>query len=215
MAETPSSPEHDPSSPVPFTETPSETAPGTVGASEGPADLEAVLAAALDEDDLPEPAPPAPTPPLEAAMARPSSIPVEAQPAWSDAGSTGEPSVATTLEVPPLSASQASGGAEGGEWELLLGKLKTWLEQADLPGQWNRLGGPLRGLGLLLAALLVIKLYVALLETLDDLPLLPRLLQLVGLFALINFSLTRLTRKSDREVILADWKRRWDAFRGS
>ena len=73
----------------------------------------------------------------------------------------------------------------------------------------------MRGLGLLLAALLVVKLYVALLETLDDLPLLPRLLQLVGLFALLNFSLTRLTRKSDREVILEDWKRRWDAFRGS
>jgi hypothetical protein len=123
--------------------------------------------------------------------------------------------VATTLEVPPLSAPKASGGVEGGEWELLLGKLKAWWEQADLPGQWDRLGGPLRGLGLLLAALLVIKLYVALLETLDDLPLLPRLLQLVGLFALINFSLTRLTRKSDREVILEDWKRRWDAFRGS
>lgn len=215
MAETPASPEHDPSSPVPATETPSEAVPGSVGASEGPADLEAVLAAALDEDDLPDPAPPAPTPTLEAATARPSSSPVEAQPARSEAGSPGEPSVATTLEVPPLSVPQAPGGGEGGEWELLLGKLKAWLERADLPGQWDRLGGPLRGLGLLLAALLVVKLYVALLETLDDLPLLPRLLQLVGLFALLNFSLTRLTRKSDREVILEDWKRRWDAFRGS
>jgi predicted lipid-binding transport protein (Tim44 family) len=93
--------------------------------------------------------------------------------------------------------------------------VNTWLEQADLPGQWERLGGPLRGLGLLLAGLLVIKLYVALLDTLDDLPLLPRLLQLVGLIAFLNFSLTRLTRSSDRRVILEDWKRRWDAFRGS
>jgi hypothetical protein len=47
------------------------------------------------------------------------------------------------------------------------------------------------------------------------LPLLPRLHQLVGLIALLNFSLNRLTRSSDRRVILEDWKRRWDAFRGS
>jgi hypothetical protein len=73
----------------------------------------------------------------------------------------------------------------------------------------------LRGVGLLLGGLLVIKLYLALLDTLDDVPLLPRLLQLGGLIWLLNFSVTRLTRSSDRKEILEDWKRRWDAFRGS
>jgi hypothetical protein len=60
-----------------------------------------------------------------------------------------------------------------------------------------------------------VKLYVALLDTLDDLLLVPRLLQLVGLIAVLRFSVNRLTRRSDRTVILEDWKRRWDAFRGS
>lgn len=130
-------------------------------------------------------------------------------------GDADAPRVATTLEVPPLPGGGAGPGSEGGEWELLLGKVGAWLEQADLPGQWNRLSGPLRGVGILLGILLVLKLYGALLASLDDLPLLPRLLQLVGLIALLRFSLTRLTRSSDRKVILNDWKRRWDAFSGS
>ena len=194
MAATPESPGPDPIPPAP----------------EGPADLEAVLAAALDEDDLPQPHPHAPPPTLDAATARPGEAP-----ATSDGA--GSPQVATTLAVEPLPPGQAPGAepAEGGEWDLLIGKVTAWLEQADLPGQWERLGGPLRGLGLLLGALLVIKLYVALLDTLDDLPLLPRLLQLVGLIALSRFSLNRLTRSSDRQVILDDWNRRWDAFRGA
>lgn len=128
---------------------------------------------------------------------------------------SGAPRVAATLEVAPLPTPLGGPGSEGGEWDLLVGKAKRWLEDADLPGQWERLGGPLRGLGLLLGLLVVLKLYVALLDTLDDLPLLPRLLQLVGLIALLRFSVTRLTRSSDRQVILSDWKRRWDAFRGS
>jgi hypothetical protein len=262
MAETPAFSQHDPSSPAPEPVVVPE-AEIDAAANEGPAELEAVLAAALDEDDLPEPHPPAPTPPLEAAIARPSVGSYgaqEAQEAPTAVGSYGahetpeapsalgsyvsqeppaaptavgsygapmqragvgtgaaeEPTVATTLEVLPLTGQASEAGAtEGGEWDLLMGKVNTWLEQADLPGQWERLGGPLRGLGLLLAGLLVIKLYVALLDTLDDLPLLPRLLQLVGLIAFLNFSLTRLTRSSDRRVILEDWKRRWDAFRGS
>ncbi len=192
MAETPAFPESDP---IP--------SPG-----EGVTELEAVLAAALDEDDLPEPHPPAPTPTLEAATARPPATPEPP---------AGESRVAATLEVPPLPAGASAPGApqEGGEWELLLGKVKAWWERADVPGQWDRLGGPLRRVGLLLGALLVLKLYIALLDTLDDVPLLPRLLQLVGLFALLSFSVTRLTRSDDRKVILTDWKRRWDGFRGS
>ncbi|MFM7236773.1 MAG: CAAD domain-containing protein [Cyanobium sp.] len=257
MAETPASPEHDPST----------SAAATDGAATEtvPADLEAVLAAALDEDDLPEPHPPAPTPTLEAATARPTvgsygapdadSAPApalagsygspdvdssaeagaaaseaaaavaEASPAVvgsygasaSAPAASGEPTVATTLEVAPRAGAQAGegSGAEGGEFDLLVSKIKAWFDQADLAGQWDRLSGPLRGLGLLLGAVLVMKLYLALLDTLDDVPLLPRLLQLLGLIWLFNFSLTRLTRSGDRKEILEDWKRRWDAFRGS
>ncbi|MFN9644099.1 MAG: CAAD domain-containing protein [Cyanobacteriota bacterium] len=194
---------------------------------ESPVILEASAPGAPPEAELPPPAPPAvetPSAPLEVSPP-PVAAAAESE-AWSvaaievvveaeAAGDAGEPRVATTLEVPPLSVGEAGRGAEGGEWELLVGKAQAWLEQADLPGQWDRLSGPLRGLGLLLGVLIVLKLYGAVLDTLDDLPLLPRLLQLVGLLALLRFSLTRLTRSSDRQEILADWKRRWDTFSGS
>jgi hypothetical protein len=130
----------------------------------------------------------------------------------------GEPRIATTLDVPPLPDAGRAGsavGSEGGEWDLLVGKVEAWLEQADLRGRWDRLSGPLRGVGLILVLLVVLKLYVALLDTLNDLLLLPRLLQLVGLIALVRFSVNRLTRSTDRQLVLDDWKRRWDAFRGS
>ncbi|MFN7677706.1 MAG: CAAD domain-containing protein [Cyanobacteriota bacterium] len=197
MAEPPSFPEPQPE-PLPIP-------------TPGPTELEELLAAALDEDDLPDAHPPAPSPTLEAATARPPLAPSPTPPT----AAGGEPRVAATLEVPPLPTASGTGGSEGGEWELLVGKVKDWLDQADLPGQWERLGGPLRGLGLLLALLLILKLYVALLDTLDDVPLLPRLLQLLGLVTLARFSVTRLTRSDDRQVVLASWKRRWDAFRGS
>lgn len=249
MSETPTSPGQDISLQEPADAPESGFPEGVIsyGASEGPGDLEAVLAAALDEDDLPDSHPPAPTPTLEAATARPTVgsygtaadpvVPIvssygmpeeeastvsqmafsasESEPA-PDRGVAGEPTVATTLEVPPLSTGLSGDArAEGGEFDLLIGKVKDWFEQADLGGQWDRLNGPLRGVGLLLGGLLVIKLYLALLDTLDDVPLLPRLLQLGGLIWLLNFSVTRLTRSSDRKEILEDWKRRWDAFRGS
>lgn len=236
MAETPSSPGHDPAPLAPAGEAEIGAGEPVAGdrASEGPVDLEAVLAAALDEDDLPNPHPPAPTPTLGAATARPTIVangtpeseaapdaPADASPgsslSTSAVAAAGEPTVATTLEVAPLAKGLATdgGSAQGGEFDLLISKVKGWFEEADLVGQWDRLSGPLRGLGLLLGGVLVIKLYLALLDTLDDLPMLPRLLQLLGLIWLVNFSVTRLTRTSDRKEILEDWKRRWDAFRGS
>ena len=230
MAETPATPGPDPTPQAPSSEPEIGAAEPLTGdgANKGPSDLEAVLAEALDEDDLPDPHPPAPTPTLEAATARPfvgsygapegDPAPAAAPaPDFPSAAAAGEPTVATTFEVAPLPTGLGGDGAsaEGGEFDLLIRKIKVWFEEADLAGQWDRLGGPLRGLGLVLGGLLVLKLYVALLDTLDDVPLLPRLLQLAGLIALLNFSVTRLTRSSDRTVFLEDWKRRWDAFRGS
>jgi hypothetical protein len=119
--------------------------------------------------------------------------------------------IAASLVVPPL-ASAAEG--EGGEWDLLIAKLRAWFDGADLQGRWESLGGPLRTAGLLGAAVVLIRLYSALLETLGDLPLLPRLLQLVGLITLARFCLTSLVRSSDRERILSGWRATWNDFRG-
>jgi hypothetical protein len=119
--------------------------------------------------------------------------------------------IATSMVVPPLPTGEAG---EGGEWDLLRNKVSAWFDGADLQGRWESLGGPLRASGLLLAAVVLLRLYSALLETLSDLPLVPRLLQLVGLLSVIRFVLTRLVRSSDRERIVTSWRDRWNDFRG-
>ena len=121
------------------------------------------------------------------------------------------PGIATSIVVPPLPVGEAG---DGGEWDLLRSKVNTWFDGADLQGRWESLGGPLRAAGLLLAAVVLLRLYSALLETLSDLPLVPRLLQLVGLLSVIRFGLTRLVRSSDRERIVTSWRDRWNDFRG-
>jgi hypothetical protein len=121
------------------------------------------------------------------------------------------PGIATSIVVPPLPVGEAG---DGGEWDLLRSKVSTWFDGADLQGRWESLGGPLRGAGLLLAAVVLLRLYSALLETLGDLPLVPRLLQLVGLLSVARFALTKLVRSSERERILTSWNQRWNDFRG-
>ena len=121
------------------------------------------------------------------------------------------PGIATSIVVPPLPVGEAG---DGGEWDLLRSKVSTWFDGADLQGRWESLGGPLRAAGLLLAAVVLLRLYSALLETLGDLPLVPRLLQLVGVVSVVQFGLTRLVRSSERERILTSWRQRWNDFRG-
>jgi len=121
------------------------------------------------------------------------------------------PGIATSIVVPPLPVGEAG---DGGEWDLLRSKVNTWFDGADLQGRWESLGGPLRAAGLLLAAVVLLRLYSALLETLGDLPLVPRLLQLVGLLSVARFALAKLVRSSERERILTSWNQRWNDFRG-
>jgi hypothetical protein len=62
--------------------------------------------------------------------------------------------------------------------------------------------------------LVLLRLYGALIDTLDSLPLVPRLLQLVGVIVLVKFSVTNLVRTSDRERLISSWQQRWTTFRG-
>lgn len=136
------------------------------------------------------------------------SQPEQSQP---EPAAPAEAGVAASYEVPAL---EGAAGAEGGEWELLKAKLSAWLEGAELQQQWDRLQGPLRGLALLIGLVLILRLYSGLIGTLDSLPLVPGLLELVGVIAFARFCLTRLVRTSERERLLADWSRRWQEFRG-
>jgi hypothetical protein len=155
--------------------------------------------------------------PVQEAMA-----PAAEAPAEEPVAPETEPSIATTLEVAPLPEAGAMGGseagaegsAEGGEFDLLIGKISAWLEGLELAERWQKLRGPLRGAALLLALLLVLRLYGRVVGTIDGIPVISGLLELTGLIYALWFSATKLIRTSERERVLADWKQRWQAFTG-
>ena len=149
----------------------------------------------------------------EAASAQPEAT-LESTPPVAEAPPASPPAgVASTITVPPLGEG-AKGDGEGGEFDLLLQRVSQWLKQQDLPARWERLQGPLRGLALLLLAVVLLRLYGALIDTLDGLPLVPRLFQLVGVIVLVKFSLLNLVRTSDRDRLISAWSQRWASFRG-
>ena len=123
------------------------------------------------------------------------------------------PSVASTIEV-PASAPGGQTSGEGGEWELLVEKLRQWIGSGQLQEQWQASRTPLSLLAGLIALLLVLRLYGALLAVIDSLPLLPGLLELAGLIAVVQFSLTRLVRSEERRSLIQSLQQRWKSFRG-
>ena len=148
------------------------------------------MAAVVDEPVAPAPA-----------------VPTSVTPAVIDA-----PSIASTIEVPASAPAAAEG--DGGEWELLVQKVTTWLSSGQLQEQWQAARKPLSLLAGLIALLLVLRIYSALLAVLDSLPLLPGLLELVGVIAVVRFSLTRLVRSDERQQLIQGLQQRWKSFRG-
>ncbi len=203
MAETPFSPDPQESGASPLNAegsspdmagTPSDT-PAPDAPGEAPTDTSA---GAPPEA---EPAPAAPAPEAPPAAPAPVSEPAE-------------PGIAATLDIPAQEGSAGEGGEGGGEFELLLQKIQDWFNSGELQAQWQRLRGPLRGLAILVGIVLLLRVYASLVGTLDSLPLVGGLLELVGLITLTRFSITRLVRRSDREQVFAEWRRRWNDFRG-
>ena len=134
-----------------------------------------------------------------------------------------EPSVATTLTIEPLTpmavAPAATGNGnglegEGGEWELLLEKLQTWLSQNDLQNLWAQASRPVTALAALVGLLLVLRVYSAVLGALDSLPLVPGLLELAGVVWVVRYGVPKLLRSSERERLLSGLRNGWNSFRG-
>ena len=162
------------------------------------------------------------TPPTETPAAEEVAVPVEAtgepakpEPTSEPPAPTDIPTVASTLEVPasPQLATPAA-DQDGGEWELLVEKVRTWISSGQLQEQWQSARTPLSLLAGLIAVLLVLRVYSAVLGVLDSIPLLPGLLELAGLVAMVQFSLTRLVRSNDRREVIEGLKQRWQSFRG-
>ena len=185
------------------TEEPTEVAPTEVA----PVEAAPVEAAQVQEEAVVAAAAPTEPEPVAAGVvpAEPVITPSEAPLAM--------PTVASTIEV-PASAPGGQTSGEGGEWELLVEKLRQWIGSGQLQEQWQASRTPLSLLAGLIALLLVLRLYGALLAVIDSLPLLPGLLELAGLIALVQFSLTRLVRSEERRSLIQSLQQRWKSFRG-
>ena len=118
-----------------------------------------------------------------------------------------DPLIASTIEIP----AQGPSDEGGGEWDLLVGKIRTWLNSDDPTALWSRLQLPLKVVGGLIVFLLVSRIYKGILGTIDSLPLAPGLLELAGLIWVLNFALKNLVRSGDRkqftEAIGTAWAR--------
>ncbi len=117
------------------------------------------------------------------------------------------PGVAQVFELPAQPEA-------GGEWDLLRAKLRAWWSSGEPQAWWQRLSRPVGGGLSLVLVLLVLQVYAAVVGTLESLPLLPGLLELVGLVWLLRYGLPRLLRSSDRAALFSDLGNRWKAFRG-
>jgi hypothetical protein len=127
-----------------------------------------------------------------------------------------EPSVAATLEIPARSVSSESEpqSGEGGEWELLLAKLRQWLDQNELQNLWVQARRPVTLLAALVGLLLVLRVYSAILSALGSLPLVPGLLELAGVVWVVRYGIPKMLRSSERDRLLGGLGQSWKAFRG-
>jgi hypothetical protein len=125
----------------------------------------------------------------------------------------GQPTLAGTTILPPSEPTAESAG-DGGEWELLVGKVRTWLSGGQPATIWSRVRPTLPALAALVGALLVLRVYGALLTAINTIPLLPGLLELVAVVWLVQNGAPRLIRRQERQQLLDQLSRRWQAFRG-
>ena len=127
------------------------------------------------------------------------------------AASSG-PELESTALVP---ATEATGGSEGGgEWELLLGKVQAWLGQGKLQSLWAQARNPISLILAAAALLVVLRVYSALLAAIDSLPLIPGLLELVGVIWAVRFGVPKLVQRSQRQELISNIQQRWESFRG-
>ena len=107
----------------------------------------------------------------------------------------------------------ASAG-EGGEFQLLLDKLSALMGDTDLNAVWQQSQRPLKLLGVAMVVIVTLQLTGAVLDTLGGIPMLPRMLQLVGLTWLVMFGSKRLLRSEGRQQVVSQVSGAWSAFVG-
>ena len=169
----------------------------------GPVDEPRPEAEIPGSEPTPTPEPiPAPTPEPE-----PTPTPTPAP--------TADPVIASTVSIPAQESNDNDGSqSDGGEWELLVGKVKDWLDQSDLAELWTKAQLPLRVIGGLIVFSLVSTVYSGVLNTINSIPLVPGLLELAGVIWLVNFALRNLIRNSDRDNFIKGVRSTWSRVTG-
>lgn len=124
------------------------------------------------------------------------------------------PELAAIVEIPAQGGATQEESGEGGEWDLLVGQIRDWIATVQLQQSLQEARRPLILLGLLLGLIVVLRVYAAVLGTLDHLPLVPGLLELVGVIAVTRFGLTNLVRSQQRQALVQSVVNRWKAFKG-
>ena len=168
----------------------------------GPVDEPRPEPETLGSDPTPKPEP---TP-----TSKPTPVPTPAPTPAPTPEPTSDPVIASTVSIP----AQESPDQDGGEWELLVSKVKGWLEQNDLGELWSKAQLPLRVVGSLIVFTLAAQVYSGVLNTIDSIPLVPGLLELAGLIWLVNFALRNLIRNSDRDKFIESARLTWSRVTG-
>ena len=150
------------------------------------------------ETDLVMEAEPAPASPAESAVA-PATV-----------QTTPDPVITSTVTIPAQEASTD----EGGEWDLLVEKIKAWFDSNQLGSLWNQAQLPLRLIGGVILFVIVSTIYSGILGTINKVPLAPGLLELFGVIWLVNYASSNLVRSSDRKRVIDALGSTWNKIVG-
>jgi hypothetical protein len=167
------------------------------------------------------PVPPSsPVPEAEPAQASPTEIATppeveavseaEPAPALETAATAPDPVIASTVTIP----AQENSTDGGGEWDLLVEKIKAWIDSKELGSVWSQAQLPLRLIGGLILFVIVSTVYSGILGTINKVPLAPGLLELTGVIWLLNYARCNLVRSSDRKRVINSIGSTWNKFVG-
>ena len=118
--------------------------------------------------------------------------------------------IASTVTIP----AQEKSTDGGGEWDLLVKKIKAWIDSKQLGSVWSQAQLPLRLIGGLILFVIMNTVYSGILGTINKVPLAPGLLELTGVIWLLNYARCNLVRSSDRKLVIDSIGSTWNKFVG-
>ena len=98
---------------------------------------------------------------------------------------------------------------------MLKEKVSSLIASTDLKNIWSQLQTPIRVIGVLIGVIVVLKVYGGIIGTIESMPLVAGLLELVGLIWFSSFLLSNLLRSSDRSKMIEQLRSRWKNITGS